>query len=146
MQRIQDIPECALEPTPLLKPYWGKLTGRNFWGGRWKRRHHSKLGPRHRLTRLSNSWLDQGVSDGYTKGMKTAISIPNDMFEKAERLARRMRKSRSQLYSHALDEYVARHAPDRVTEAMDRVCAKLGQPTDSFVSTASRRILERSDW
>jgi len=91
-------------------------------------------------------WLDQGVSDGYTQGMKTAISVPDDVFEKAERLARRMRKSRSQLYSHALDEYVARHAPDRVTEAMDRVCAKLGQPTDSFVSTASRRILERSNW
>jgi len=91
-------------------------------------------------------WLDQGVSDGYTQGMKTAISVPDDVFEKAERLARRMRKSRSQLYSHALDEYVARHAPDRVTEAMDRVCATLGQPTDSFVSTASRRILERSDW
>jgi hypothetical protein len=95
---------------------------------------------------MVSCWLDQGVSDGYTQGMKTAISVPDDVFEKAERLARRMRKSRSQLYSHALDEYVARHAPDRVTEAMDRVCAKLGQPTDSFVSTASRRILERSDW
>jgi len=42
--------------------------------------------------------------------------------------------------------YVARPAPELVTEAMDRVCAKLGQPTDSFVSTASRRILERSEW
>lgn len=78
--------------------------------------------------------------------MKTAISVPDDVFEKAERLASRMRKSRSQLYSHALAEYVARHAPDQVTEAMDRVCAKLSQPTDSFVSTASHRILERSDW
>jgi hypothetical protein len=78
--------------------------------------------------------------------MKTAVSVPDDVFAEAERLARRMRKSRSQLYKHALAEYVARHAPDRVTEAMDRVCAKLGQPTDSFVSTASRRILERSDW
>jgi metal-responsive CopG/Arc/MetJ family transcriptional regulator len=78
--------------------------------------------------------------------MKTAISIPDDVFQKAERLARRMGKSRSQLYNHALAEYVARHAPDQVTEAMDRVCAKLGQPTDSFISKASRRILERSAW
>jgi metal-responsive CopG/Arc/MetJ family transcriptional regulator len=78
--------------------------------------------------------------------MKTAVSIPDKVFEEAERLARRMGKSRSQLYNHALAEYVARHAPDRVTEAMDRVCAKLGQPTDSFVSSAARRILERSDW
>ncbi len=78
--------------------------------------------------------------------MKTAVSIPDDVFEEAQRLARRMRKSRSQVYKHALTEYVARHAPDRVTEAMDRVCAKLGQPADSLVATASRRILERSDW
>lgn len=78
--------------------------------------------------------------------MRRAVSIPDDVFAEAERLARRMGKSRSQLYNHALAEYVARHAPDRVTEAMDRVCTKLGQPTDSFVSTASRRILERSDW
>jgi predicted transcriptional regulator len=78
--------------------------------------------------------------------MKTAVSVPDDVFEEAERLARRMGKSRSQLYKQALAEYVARHAPDRVTEAMDRVCGELGQSTDSFVSAASRRILERSDW
>ncbi len=78
--------------------------------------------------------------------MKTAVSIPDDVFEEAERLARRMGKSRSQVYQHALIEYVARHAPDHVTEAMDRLCAKLGQPTDSFIATASRRILERSEW
>jgi predicted transcriptional regulator len=78
--------------------------------------------------------------------MKTAVSVPDDVSEEAERLARRMGKSRSQLYKHALAEYVARHAPDRVTEAMDRLCTKLGQPSDSFLSTASRRVLERSDW
>jgi len=78
--------------------------------------------------------------------MKTEVSIPEDVFTEAERLARRMGKSRSQLTKHALAEYVARHAPDRVTEAMDRVCGKVGPPTDLFVSTASRRIWERSDW
>ena len=83
---------------------------------------------------------------GYTPGMKTAVSIPDDVFEKAERLARRMKKSRSQLFSNALTEYVARHAPDYVTEAMDEVCAEIGSESDPFVSAASRRILERSEW
>jgi antitoxin MazE6 len=78
--------------------------------------------------------------------MKTAVSIPDDIFEKAERLARRMKKSRSQLFSHALMEYVARHAPDHVTEAMDEVCAEIGSEPDPFVSAASRKILERSEW
>ncbi len=78
--------------------------------------------------------------------MKTAVSIPDDMFQNAERLARRMRKSRSQLFSNALEEYIARHAPDHVTEAMDEVCAEIGVEPAPFASAAYRRILERSDW
>ena len=90
--------------------------------------------------------LDPVDQHGYTPGMKTAVSIPDDVFENAERLARRMKKSRSQLFSNALEEYIVRHAPDHVTEAMDEVCAEIGFEPDPFVSAASRRILERSDW
>jgi metal-responsive CopG/Arc/MetJ family transcriptional regulator len=78
--------------------------------------------------------------------MKTAVSIPDEVFEKAERLARRMNKSRSQLFSNALVEYVARHAPDQVTEAMNLVCAEIGPESEPFVSAASRSTLERSEW
>jgi len=102
----------------------------------WRRQATSTLSPP----------LEEETIGSYASGMKTTVSIPDDVFAEAERLACRMGMSRNQLYSRALAEYVARHAPDRVTEAMDRVCAKLGQPTDSFVSTASRRILARSDW
>jgi metal-responsive CopG/Arc/MetJ family transcriptional regulator len=78
--------------------------------------------------------------------MKTAISVPDEIYEGAERLARRTKKSRSRLFSDALKEYLARHAPDEVTEAMNRACAEVGQTTDPFVSSAARRILERSEW
>jgi len=78
--------------------------------------------------------------------MKTAISIPEDVFKQAERLAKHSRKSRSQLFSEAMKEYVARHAPDDVTEAMNRVCTNLAEPKDRFVSSAARRILERTEW
>jgi metal-responsive CopG/Arc/MetJ family transcriptional regulator len=79
--------------------------------------------------------------------MKTAVSIPDKLFNGAERLARRTKKSRSQLFSDALDEYIARHAPEAVTGVMDRVWAELGQPSaDAFASAAAHRILERSDW
>jgi hypothetical protein len=78
--------------------------------------------------------------------MKTAVSIPDDVFEKAERLARRMKKSRSEVFSRAVAEYVARHAPDHVTEAMNQVCDEIGLQADAFVSAASRRVLERTEW
>jgi metal-responsive CopG/Arc/MetJ family transcriptional regulator len=78
--------------------------------------------------------------------MKTAVSIPDEVFAKAERLARRSKRSRSEVFSAALSEYVARHSPDEVTEAMDRVCADVGEQADRFVAAAGRRVLERSEW
>ena len=78
--------------------------------------------------------------------MKTAISIPDDVFRGAERLACRTKKSRSQLYSDAVKEYVARHSPEEITEAYNRLCDELGQPTDPFASLAARRTLKRIEW
>lgn len=78
--------------------------------------------------------------------MKTAVSIPDEVFEKAERLARRARRSRSEVFSAALREYVARHTPDEVTEAMDRVCAAVKDEPDGFVTAAARRVLEQTEW
>jgi len=78
--------------------------------------------------------------------MKTAVSIPDDLFEQAERLARRIGATRSGLYSRAVREYVARHAPDEVTAAMDRVCDAVGAAPDEFPAAAARVVLERSDW
>ncbi len=84
---------------------------------------------------------------GYTRGMKTAISLPDDLFRAAERHAKRLRKSRSQLYAEALAEYLARHAPDEVTEAMNRVVERLGEPgPEGFVAAAAHRVLERTEW
>jgi metal-responsive CopG/Arc/MetJ family transcriptional regulator len=78
--------------------------------------------------------------------MKTAVFIPDDVFAGAERLAKRTKKSRSQLFSDAVREYLARHPADEATEAMDRVCAGLGRSADGFTSAAGGRILERSEW
>jgi metal-responsive CopG/Arc/MetJ family transcriptional regulator len=78
--------------------------------------------------------------------MKTAVSIPDDVFDGAERLARRTKRSRSRLFSDALREYLARHTPEQVTEAMNKACAEIGEDHDSFVVEAGRRVLERSEW
>ena len=66
--------------------------------------------------------------------------------EKGDLLARHTKKSRSQLFSDAVQEYVARHSPDDVTEAMNRVCRQSEMDSDPFVSLAARRILEQSEW
>jgi Arc/MetJ-type ribon-helix-helix transcriptional regulator len=78
--------------------------------------------------------------------MKTAVSIPDEVFEKVERLARRARKSRSEVFSAALREYVARHAPDEVTDAINDVCDRIGESDDASMRTAARRVLENVEW
>lgn len=78
--------------------------------------------------------------------MKTAVSIPDRIFEEAERLAAELNTSRSQLYSRALGEFVARHAPERITEAMNRVVQEVGTEVDDFSRRASRRVLEQVEW
>jgi metal-responsive CopG/Arc/MetJ family transcriptional regulator len=79
--------------------------------------------------------------------MKTAVSLPDDLFRAAERHAKRAQKSRSQLFAEALAEYLARHAPDEVTEAMNRVIEQLDErDPDRFLVAAGRRAFERSEW
>jgi hypothetical protein len=51
------------------------------------------------------------------------------------------------LYAEALAEYLARHAPDEVTEAMNVVVDELGDAApDSFVRRAGRRMLTNVEW
>ena len=71
-----------------------------------------------------------------------------DVFARAERLARAAGRSRSEVYSAALREYVARHEPDDVTEAVNRVIEDLGEDAAPDVSTqeAVRQVLESSEW
>jgi hypothetical protein len=86
------------------------------------------------------------TSLGYTIGMKTAVSVPDEVYQQIERLARRERRSRSEVYSTALKEYMARHAPDEVTEALDRVVRELGADVDPFTAAAGHAILEATEW
>jgi predicted transcriptional regulator len=78
--------------------------------------------------------------------MKTAVSIPDGLFQRAEALARRLGKSRSQVYREALAEYVDRREPSTVTDALDEVVDDVGGDHEGWVSEAGRSALERSEW
>lgn len=78
--------------------------------------------------------------------MKTAISVPDELFNKAEKLARKTGKSRSQIYQEALTEYLLRREPDAVTEAMDQALTDIDQGSDPWHSQASRQALEKAEW
>lgn len=78
--------------------------------------------------------------------MKTAISVPDEIFEDADRLATRLGKSRSQLYAEAMAEYLTRHDPATTTERLDEVLDSIAEPHDPFVTDVAQRILENVEW
>jgi predicted transcriptional regulator len=78
--------------------------------------------------------------------MKTAVSIPDDVFEDAERLASRLQTSRSKLYARALAEFVARHDDDRITALMDQAVREAGAQGDAFLDVATKQAMQRAEW
>lgn len=82
----------------------------------------------------------------YTSGMKTAVSIPDELFRKADELARRLRKSRSQVYQEALAEYLLRRDRGAITQAMDEALEDIEPAPDEWLTEAGRQALERSEW
>ena len=78
--------------------------------------------------------------------MKTAISVPDDVFEEADRLAQRLGKSRSQLYTEAMIEFLSRHDPHTITKRLNEVLDSISEPDDRFVTETSRSILEKVEW
>ena len=80
--------------------------------------------------------------------MKTAISIPDAMFEAVERLARRMGISRSQLFQQAVQRYLEEQRKAGVTEALDRVYAASSAASrlDPVLDRLQQASLEREEW
>lgn len=78
--------------------------------------------------------------------MKTAVSIPDELFRRADELAVQLGKSRSELYREAIADYIARRDPMAVTEALNRVADELADDQKGLVEHAARRVLQSSEW
>lgn len=78
--------------------------------------------------------------------MKVAISVPDPVFEAAERVSKRMRISRSRLYARAIEEYVKRHGRDDITERLNKVYSKTFAELDPVVEGMALEVLRREKW
>ncbi len=78
--------------------------------------------------------------------MKLAISIPDPVFEAAERLARERGVPRSQLYAEALKDYLDRHGSDSVTAHLDRVHGENRDTLDEAFTRAQLASLDHETW
>ena len=78
--------------------------------------------------------------------MKTAISIPNEVFVPAERLAKELHVSRSELYTRAVQEYVSEHRQGRVRETLDQVYGTQPSAVDAVLDKLQSASLPPEEW
>jgi len=78
--------------------------------------------------------------------MKTAISIPDEIYHSADQLAKRLGVSRSELYSKAVLNYINAHKNDAVTKALDQIYAKEKSEIDPVINVMQLRSLPKEGW
>lgn len=78
--------------------------------------------------------------------MKTAISLPDDLFESAEALAERLGMSRSELYATAVAEYLAKHRDQDVTGKLNEVYADEPSGLEPDLRSAQARSVSSTEW
>ncbi len=78
--------------------------------------------------------------------MKIAISVPDPIFEVAERASKRLKISRSQLYAQAVEEYVRKHGASGVTDRLNAVYSEEPSDLDPLLEAMSLEVLRRETW
>ena len=78
--------------------------------------------------------------------MKTAISIPDEVFDAADEMAKRLGMSRSQLYVTAILEYLEAHRSCGVTAQLDQVYEYQDSSLDLRVAEAQTDSIDEEDW
>ena len=78
--------------------------------------------------------------------MKTAVSLPDDLFDLAEDAARRLRVSRSELYATAIAEFLERSASSDVTGRLNEVYATERARVDPALHRAQLRSVRKDSW
>ena len=78
--------------------------------------------------------------------MKTAVSLPDDLFRLGETAARRLRVSRSQLYATALAEFLHRQRANAVTERLNELYSRRKAKVDPLLQHAQLSSMDKDSW
>ncbi len=78
--------------------------------------------------------------------MKTAISIPNELFQAAEQYARSHGVTRSNLYSQAVAQFLENHSRDQITQKLNDVYPDQPNEINRTISALQFSSLEQEEW
>lgn len=77
---------------------------------------------------------------------KTAVSLPDELFERAAEFAERRGLSRSRLYAMALEELLERERAGEIRESYDRAYGDADEPVERAARAAARATFRRNEW
>jgi metal-responsive CopG/Arc/MetJ family transcriptional regulator len=78
--------------------------------------------------------------------MKTAVSVPDALFKQAEAAARKLRVSRSELYSKAIAEFLKKTDDTAITERLNDVYSRHPAKLDPALNRAQLKLLQEDAW
>jgi len=78
--------------------------------------------------------------------MKTAISIPDRLFDAADQYAKNHGLSRSKLYAKAMEQYLDQHPADHITDELNKVYRGDNSNLDSVTSSLQSHSIEQEKW
>ena len=87
-----------------------------------------------------------GYYRSYTRDVKTAISISDDLFRRAEASARTLKMTRSRLYATALEEYLERRSPAQITAALNEIYSRHPAQVEPCLLAANLRSIPPENW
>lgn len=78
--------------------------------------------------------------------MKTAISIPDSLFKTAEKTAKKMGVTRSNLYATAIKEFIENHTPLKVTEKLNSIYSSENSKLDDSIVNMQTKSINNGEW
>jgi len=78
--------------------------------------------------------------------MKTAISINNQLFKKADKLSKKLKMSRSEFYCKAIDKYISEIESSNVTEKLNVIYSNEKSTLDPVLNVIQLSSLDNEEW
>jgi CBS domain containing-hemolysin-like protein len=78
--------------------------------------------------------------------MKTAISVPNNIFELSEKLAKKLKVSRSRIFAMGVEKLSEQYDEEEIIAGINRVCEKVDTSVDPVLFKMSMLSLPKDEW
>jgi hypothetical protein len=78
--------------------------------------------------------------------MKTAISVPNHVFELSEKLAKKLKVSRSKIFAMGVRKLGEEYDDDDITARINKVCEEVDTSLDPTIKKYQNRVIKREKW